>query len=138
VKVLLDTGPWVALLSERDRHHNWAKQQFAAIAGPLLSCEAVLSETCFLLHRSGFAPSKAMLMVERGAVQLDFSLPQHLPSVRALFERYDNVPASLADACLIRMSELHEPSKVLTLDGDFRIYRKANRRVIPVIAPWDN
>ena len=63
------------------------------------------------------------------------SLADQAPAVRALFERYDKVPASLADACLIRISELHEPCRVLTLDSDFQIYRRHGRKVIPVLTP---
>jgi predicted nucleic acid-binding protein len=58
-----------------------------------------------------------------------------LVSVRSLLERYSNVPASLADACLVRLSEIHDRSQVLTLDSDFPIYRRHGRRPIPLIAP---
>ena len=63
------------------------------------------------------------------------SLTEQMAAVRTLFERYDNVPASLADACLIRMSELMEPCAVLTLDSDFHVYRRHGRKVIPLIIP---
>jgi predicted nucleic acid-binding protein len=55
--------------------------------------------------------------------------------VRALLERYDNVPASLADTCLIRMSELHEPGLMLTLDSDFQVYRGQGRKTIQLLTP---
>jgi uncharacterized protein len=133
--VLLDTGPWVALLCRDDSHHAWAREQFAQITGPLFTCEAVVAETCFLLARGGHDPSKALALLARGVVQIPLSLAQEITAVQALFERYDNVPASLADACLIRMSELYERCRVLTLDRDFHIYRRHGRRVIPVWAP---
>ena len=133
--LLLDTGPWVALHCRSDSHHDWARAQFAAHAGPFLTCEAVVTETCFLLARAGFDPAKALALVERGVVRVAIALGDELSAVRALFERYDNVPASLADACLIRMSELYDPCRVLTLDSDFHIYRRHGRRVIPVIRP---
>jgi predicted nucleic acid-binding protein len=63
------------------------------------------------------------------------SLTEQVGAVRALFERYDNVPASLADACLVRMSELYEPCHVLTLDSDFLIYRRHGRKMIPLLMP---
>ena len=135
MKILLDTGPWVALMCRDDSHHAWARTQFASHPGPFLTCEAVVAETCFLLARGGFDPAKALMMIERGAVQVAMSLQDEITPVRALFERYDNVPASLADACLIRLAELHEPSRILTLDGDFRIYRRASRRVVPTLMP---
>ena len=133
--ILLDTGPWVALLCKDDKHHEWAKQQFSNHSGPFLTCEAVVAETCFLLARSALDSSKALGLIERGVIQVGMALTQQLASVSALYQRYDNVPASLADACLIRMSELHEPCYVLTLDSDFHIYRRHGRKVIPVICP---
>jgi predicted nucleic acid-binding protein len=133
--LLLDTGPWVALHCRDDHHHAWARTQFANHPGPFLTCEAVVAETCFLLARAGFDPGKAMALIERGVVRIAMSLHDEIAAVRALFERYDNVPASLADACLIRLAELHEPSRVLTLDRDFHIYRRHGRKSIGLITP---
>ena len=137
MKLLLDTGPWVALHCRDDFHHAWARAQFSNHPGPFLTCEAVVAETCFLLARGGFDPGKALALIERGVVQVAMSLRDEIASVRALFERYDNVPASLADACLIRLAELHEPSRVLTLDSDFHIYRRHGRKSIGLITPVD-
>jgi uncharacterized protein len=134
--VLLDTGPWVALLCRGDSHHRWASEQFSTFTAPPQTCDAVVAETCFLLARYGFDPVVPLKMIEDGLVRVTLPLADHIASVRALFERYDNVPASLADACLIRMAEIHQSSKVLTLDRDFQIYRKNKRSAIPVISPW--
>lgn len=134
-QVILDTGPWVALHCLNDKHHGWAKAQFAQHAGPFFTCEAVVAETCFLLARAGFDPARALALVERGVVKVAMSLADQVGAVRALFERYDNVPASLADACLIRLSELYEPCRVMTLDSDFTVYRRHGRKVIPVLSP---
>jgi uncharacterized protein len=133
--VLLDTGPWVALHCRNDGHHRWAREQFAALIEPLITCEAVVAETCFLLARGGHDPAKALELMSRGVVRVGLALGDEISSVQALFERYDNVPASLADACLIRLSELYERSRVMTLDADFHIYRRHGRKVIPVIRP---
>ncbi len=135
MKIILDTGPWVALHCANDTHHHWAKLQFAQNAGPFITCEAVVAETCFLLARGGLDPSRALALVERKVVRIAMSLEEQLTAVKALFERFDSVPASLADACLIRLSELHEPSCVMTLDSDFHIYRKNGRKVIPMVEP---
>ena len=48
---------------------------------------------------------------------------------------YADVPMSLADACLVRMTELHEEARVLTTDSDFRLYRRNRRQVIPLLVP---
>ena len=93
--VLLDTGPWVALMSRSDSHHNWALEQFRRLPPPLLSCEPVVAETCFLLARAGFDPAVALQFIERGVVQLPFVLEEQIQAVSGLFKRYQNVPASL-------------------------------------------
>lgn len=133
--ILLDTGPWVALHCRDDAFHRWAREQFASISGPLLTCEAVVAETTFLLARNGHDPAKALALVSRGVVRIGMALGEEISCVQALFQRYGNVPASLADACLIRMSELHERCRVLTLDADFHIYRRHGRKVIPLLRP---
>jgi len=133
--LILDTGPWVALLCRDDAHHTWVKAQLALQPAPLLTCEAVVAETCFLLARSGFDPARALALIERGVVRVAMSLPEQVGAVRALFERYENVPASLADACLVRMTELYDPCRVLTFDSDFLIYRRHGRKVIPTLMP---
>jgi uncharacterized protein len=48
--VLLDTGPLVALINRREQFHKWVTNQFAQIEPPLLTCEAVVTEACFLLQ----------------------------------------------------------------------------------------
>lgn len=133
--VLLDTGPLVALLSRRDNAHQWARTQFAALAAPFLTCEAVLSEACFLLRRYRGGPDGVLRLLESGAVKIGMRLADEASAVRKLYERYSNVPASLADACLIRMSEQFESCLVLTLDSDFHVYRRHGRRTIPVLRP---
>ena len=133
--VLLDTGPWVALLSRNDTHHRWAVDQFRRLAPPMLSCEAVVAETCFLLKRSGFDPSLALQWIERGVVQLPFTLQEQIGSVHSLFKRYENVPASLADASLVRMAEIVDAPLLLTTDRDFHIYRRHGRQMIPLVCP---
>ena len=75
------------------------------------------------------------MLIERGVVKVAMSLADEVSAVRALFERHDNVPASWADACLVRMSELYDPCRVITLDSDFHIYRRHGRKVIPVLTP---
>jgi uncharacterized protein len=133
--IILDTGPWVALLCRDETRHAWAAAQFGQHAGPFLTCEAVVTETCFLLARSGFDPAKALALIDRGVVRLGMTLAEELAPVTALFQRYDNLPASLADACLVRMTELYEPCHVLTLDSDFHIHRRHGRKAIPLIRP---
>jgi len=50
-RVLVDTGPLVAILDASDSFHDWAAANLKAVQPPLITCEAVLSEVCFLLRR---------------------------------------------------------------------------------------
>lgn len=134
-QILLDTGVLVALLSKADQFHQWATATVTAANYPLLTCEAVITEACFLLQRDSFSQQAVLALINRGAVQIAFCLADQTQAIEALIDRYANVPMSLADACLVRMTELYPESTVLTLDSDFRIYRKHRNQEIPITIP---
>jgi predicted nucleic acid-binding protein len=136
-EVILDTGPLVAFLNLRDKYHDWTLAQWSSIQPPLLTCEAVVSEACFLLRESNKGGSSVIELLARKVLEISFSLADHVAPVSYLLKKYGNVPVSLADACLVRMSELHDHSSILTLDTDFQVYRKHRHRVIPLLAPPD-
>jgi uncharacterized protein len=133
--VLLDTGPLVAFLNRRDRYHEWALAQWSGAKPPFLTCEAVLAEACFLLRRSLGGSQAVMQLLARGIVSAPFRLEEEPSAIAKLLFRYASVPMSLADACLVRMAERYPSGIVMTLDRDFRIYRKHGRQVIPVKMP---
>lgn len=133
--VLVDTGPLVAFLNARDRYHEWTKEVLAGVDAPLLTCEAVLSEACFLLRHASGGGEAVLKMVDRGLVRLPFRLEEEGAAVCRLLARYADVPMSLADACLVRMSEQVSSSVLLTLDRDFKVYRKHGRNVIRTLMP---
>lgn len=133
--VLLDTGPLVAFLNARDRFHAWASEQLGQVSPPLLTCEAVVSESLFLLRNRQGGHRAVVGLLESGFVQLPFRLQEHLSAVSQLLQRYAEVPMSLPDGCLVRMSELHDAAVVLTLDSDFGVYRRHRRQAIPTLRP---
>jgi predicted nucleic acid-binding protein len=136
-RVLLDTGPLVALLNGRDKHHEWARLQWSQAVPPLLTCEAVLSEACFLLRAAPGGSEAVMELLRRHVVEVAFHLENHVEPVARLMRKYASVPMSLADGCLVRMAELSSESAILTLDHDFQLYRKGGRHVVPVIMPQE-
>ena len=133
--IIVDTGPLVALGYQADRYHSWATEQFRVLHPPLYTCEAVLSETCFLMSDSSKAINLLFQYLENGIIQIRLKTTDELKAIHQLIQRYRNVPMSFADACLVRMSETLEQSVVMTLDKDFRIYRKYGRTVIPLLSP---
>lgn len=134
-RLVVDTGPIVALLRADDRDHAWAAEQVAPFDA-LYTCESVISEAFFLLSRyRGGADRLVELLEIPDHVVLGFDLRTERLAVTKLMRRYADVPMSLADACLVRMTELDPAAVVLTLDSDFRIYRRNGREVVPVILP---
>jgi predicted nucleic acid-binding protein len=132
--VLLDTGPLVAYLNERDAHHDWAVEAFSELDPPVITCEPVLSEACFLIERNRQPGALVLDFALESEFQVGLQLGGELAAVRALMQRYVNVPMSLADACLVRLAEL-TALPICTLDADFAIYRAHGRRPLQLIAP---
>jgi uncharacterized protein len=131
--VFVDAGFIVALLSRRDTHHHWAATQASAFPPPWFTCEAVLSEAYHLLGDRRVSSIGQLL--RRRALAVAFELGSHLEPVTKLIEKYSNVPMSLADACLVRMTETVADPLLLTTDQDFRVYRRHSRQVIPCAMP---
>lgn len=133
--VLVDSGPIVASLVRGDEFREWACEQLDRLPPPLLTCEPVLTEACHLVWKHGGDPAFVLDMVERGLWEIAFTVEDHISELSRLMRRYRNVPMSLADACLVRMAELRPKAIVLTVDSDFRIYRKHGRHVVPTLMP---
>jgi len=134
--VLADTGPIVAYLNGRDRHHAWAVGLFKQLRPPLLTCEAVLSEAVFLLRLAPGGGDRVMDLVSRGVLEVRFDLQREVAAVTGLLRRYRSLPMDMADACLVRMSGLHGDCVLLTVDSELRdIYRRNGRQVIPTLLP---
>ena len=131
--VLVDAGFLVALLSRRDLHHAWAVIQAPRHAPPWRTCEAVLAEAFHLLGARGAPVLSALL--RRRALVVAFDLDNDVESVLRLLDKYGNIPMSLADACLVRMTEMLPDPVILTTDSDFRIYRRHSRQMVPCILP---
>ena len=131
--VLVDAGFVVALLSSRDNHHEWAVTQASEFPPPWSTCEAVLSESFHLLGGRG-APNLGALL-RRRALLVAFELADSVEPVVRLIEKYSDVPMSLADACLVRMTETLADPVILTTDQDFQVYRRHSRQVVPCVTP---
>src|SRR3954454_9895895 len=134
---LLDTGPLVAFFDRSDSHHSWARQMWAQAPLPMLTCDAVLTEATYLLHEhAGLSPSAVLELLTRRIVRSSFTVDSEALAVAALLDKYRDQEMQLADACLVRMSELHRDAKVFTVDvKDFTRYRRLDRRVIPLVRP---
>jgi predicted nucleic acid-binding protein len=131
---LVDAGFLVALLSRRDTHHRWAVAQAERHPPPWKTCEAALSEAFHLLGAGG-APSLGALLRRQAVAAVAFDLGDHVEEVLKIMQKYADLPSSLADACLVRMTEVAANPVLLTTDADFRVYRRHSRQAVPCVTP---
>lgn len=136
-RTLADTSAIVGYLSVRDQWHRRAYSHFETLPKPFYTCEAVITESCFRVSATPGGVNKVLGMLASGIVLIGFSLDAEIERVMRLIKKYEDVPMSLADACLVRMSELEPDSAVFTFDGDFGIYRRNGRRRIETIPAGD-
>jgi predicted nucleic acid-binding protein len=134
-RVIVDTGPLVAFLVKEDVYHSWAVEQFKKLAAPFITCEPVLTEAFYLLHRLKDGDKRFFALLDSGLLRVEFELMGEQEALSRLVRKYDDLPMSLADACVVRMAEIFSKASVFTVDGHFRIYRKHGRQVIPTIIP---
>lgn len=103
--VLLDTGAIVALLDRTETYHDPCVQVVEHLERPLVSCEAVIAESCYLLRRLPGAAETVLENVERGVFQIPFQLSRSAAPVRSIMRKYRDVPVAFADACLIHLAD---------------------------------
>ncbi len=106
-----------------------------ALDAPLLVCEPVFAEAMHLLARYPKAQDAVLELIQNGALRVASEIDEHVGALRKLIQKYRDTPMSLADACIVRMSEIHDRHAVLTLDSDFLIYREHGRTSLPLIHP---
>ena len=129
---ILDAGPLIAALNRDDKHHRWARETLARLGPPFHSCPEAIAEAAAMTGQ----PAAIVEMIQAGEIVLGFDLADQASSVLALLKKYADRDMDLADACIVRMTELVRECRVLTLDrADFSIYRRNGRDRIPIIAP---
>jgi predicted nucleic acid-binding protein len=134
-RVIVDTGPLVAYVNRRDRWHQWVRQQMRSLAPPLVTCEPVITEACFLIHRAGGKPSDLIGKVVQHWIEIGLKLDEDAAGIEALMTRHADTPMSLADACLVRLTERLSDCRLFTLHADFAHYRRNGRQLIPLLCP---
>lgn len=131
MKGLADTGFLVAFLNRRDAHHQWACAIAQTVEEPLRTVESVLAEAAFQVGSS----EAVINLIPAQLIQLDFDLDRNRSRIETLAKRYADRSPDLADLCLICLSEQYTKHPIVTVDGDFLIYRRHQRERIPVIMP---
>ena len=133
---IADASAIVGVLSESDQWRTVAFPCFQELPKPLRTCEAAITESCFLMQSSINGEQQVLDLIAKNVLRIDFSLSSEVNRITSLMLKYRSVPMSLADACIVRMSELFD-APVFTFDGDFRIYRRHRWQRIPLIGLKD-
>ena len=134
-RIIVDTGPLVAYFNRRDRWHRWVADQMAALNPPLLTCEPVITEACFLIQRAGGKPADLIRKITQRSLEIGIDLEEDASGIESLMQRYADTPMSLAGGCLVRLTERFPDCRLFTLDSDFEHYRRNGRQVIPLLHP---
>ncbi|HEX5399800.1 MAG TPA: PIN domain-containing protein [Verrucomicrobiae bacterium] len=133
--LLTDSGPLIALLDSSDQHHEWVVEQFSHFSSVLVTCEGAITEATHLLQDAGVKPWGVLELINREIITVRFDLGSNLNRVLTLIKKYADTPMDFVDACLVAMAEEKRECKLMTLDSDFRIYRRFERQTIPLIIP---
>lgn len=136
-QVLLDASVIVALLDLREQHHRAVVEYFRGPKRPLVTCEAVIAESCFLMASNPLAQARILQNVVEGIFQMPFAFSRSASQVLAILRKYSDVPASFADACLIAMANDLDTGDILTLDRDFKHYRWRRNRAFNLLISLD-
>jgi predicted nucleic acid-binding protein len=131
--VLLDTGPIVAMLDRSERRHKECAELATQLESPLITCEAVIAEACYLLRGIQGASAAVLENVERGVFLVPYHISGRAGKVARLMKKYADRPMDFADACLVDMAGELSTAQVFTLDNDFRIYRWGRNRAFELL-----
>ncbi len=135
MNIIVDTGPLVSFLLQEELRHRWVAERFQEISAPMYTCEPVLTEVFFFLRKTHHGIARYFDLLESGLISVEFNLMEERVALKAMIAKYEDVPMSLADACLVRMAERMSEATILTLDSDFHVYRKHGKHSIPLILP---
>lgn len=132
--VLVDAGPLVALLRQRDSWHNACVRALRDLRVPLLTSWPVITEAAWLLRREPHLVTQLLRSQDGGGIRVVELGPECLSWVATFLERYADLPADLADATLVYLAEREKVNTIFTLDRkDFSVYRLSGNRRLELV-----
>ena len=131
--VLLDTGAIVALLDRSEKYHEACAKTVQGLYRPLITCEAVIAESCYLLRNLRGASEAVIENVVAGVFQVPFQLSRDAPGVKQILRKYRDRKIHFAGACLIQLADELRTGEILTLDRDFAIYRWGRNKTFQIL-----
>ncbi len=137
IPVLVDTSFLVAAYDRTDALHARCVKVHEEINSSFVTCEPVIAETLYLLRFVHGAAGAILASIGQGILEIPFKLRTSPVRIGKLMEKYVDLPASFADACLIQMADELDTGDILTLDRDFLHYRWRRNRSFNLLVPLD-
>jgi len=133
-RVLVDTGPLVAILSSVDLHHASCVETLRHLPGPLLSCWPVITEAAWLLREYTKAVQQLLRSVDTGFLELLSLQSNDAKGIAKVMKDYEDMRPQLADAALVYLADREGIDTIFTLDRrDFCVYRSARKRPFRIV-----
>jgi len=133
-RVLVDTGPLVAILSRRDQYHQVCVEQLRELAPPLWTCWPVMTEAVWLLRHQPLAVTRLLEGFDAGLFKLLPLDDDTVSWIRKFLQRHRRLGAQLADASLAYLAQREGIDTVFTLDQrDFSVYRLSGNRSLNLL-----
>ena len=133
-RVLVDTGPLVAIMSRADEHHKTCVEALRDLPGPLFSCWPVITEAAWLLRGRTGAVRQLLGSISEGFLDLISVQTGEAAEIGELMEKYKNIRPQLADAALVYFAERDGFDTIFTLDRrDFSVFNAGRKRPFRII-----
>ena len=132
-KVLIDSGPLIALFDASDKYHNKAVNFIKTNKYPLVTTIASVTEALHLLDFNRNAQIDFIEWIHKGAVEIQNIESSDFGRLKELTEKYRDLPMDFADSCLVYLAEKLSLNTIATIDRDFTIYRIKGRKKFKVI-----
>jgi predicted nucleic acid-binding protein len=135
--ILADSSFFVALYNQRESAHHRCVAVYETLPGPLVTCEACVTEALHILSHAAPAVESILTSIEQASLCIPFNLGDFAPQIRVLMRKYRDTPCGFADACLIHMADQLDTGNILTLDSDFKHYRWRRNRSFRMLIPLE-
>ena len=133
-RVLLDTGPLVAIFHASDHRHEVCVEALRSLPSPLLSCWPVITEALWLLRRDRTAVQRLLRSIGTSFLNLLSLGGEEAGAIAELMKRYEDMSPQLADASLVYLAHREDIETIFTLDyRDFSVYRTARKRPFEIV-----
>jgi predicted nucleic acid-binding protein len=133
-RLLVDTGPLVALYRKNDQHHLAAVEQFNLLSPPALTCWPVIVEAAYLLRNEPNAVARLLASFGAGLLQLLSIEQNEFDELSKIFRRYRSIGVQLADAALVHLADREKIDVIFTFDHrDFSVYRTRSNQSLTIV-----